>query len=182
MTEVFLFLYVMFKKVMIAGLITAILLTTVRVHSDLSGLVTESTPMGIVSFELADSRAAAEQMMADVGKSPLKVNIILDFFLLIAYSTFFFFCCQAFISFFRKTWQRWMGYLFLELSVLAGLLDFIENVAMLITLSENITKTSVWVSRHAAIAKFLLIGFVVAYIIVMIIVSYIYNKKSKAHG
>jgi uncharacterized membrane protein len=172
----------MFKKVMIAGLCTAVLLTVVRVHSDLSELVTEVTPMGIVSFELAESRAAAEEMMAVIGKSPLKVNIILDFFLLIAYSCFFFFCCQAFISFFTKTWQRWMGYLFLELSVLAGLLDFIENVAMLITLSENITKTSVWVSRHAAIAKFGIIALVVVYIIMMILVSYFYNKRRKAHG
>lgn len=78
---------------------------------------------------------------------------------------------------FRSSGLRTLGFIFLELSVLIGVLDFIENVAMLITLGGYGTDLSVSVSKWAAILKFSLLALVVVYILVASILVYLISKK-----
>ena len=70
-----------------------------------------------------------------------------------------------------------IGFIFLELCVLVGILDLIENIALLITLGGYGSDLSVLISKWAAICKFSLAALVVIYIITASIMVQIISKK-----
>lgn len=143
-----------------------------------NGLESKVSPLGIVSFELTQKFDAAQEIIQAVGQRPLQWNIAVDFLFLVAYTFFFFFCCKAIMQQFRSSGLKTLGFIFLELSVLAGVLDLVENIAMLITLGGYGSNISVGVSYYTAIAKFVAIIIILVYIIVAsILVQFISKKK-----
>lgn len=142
-----------------------------------AGLESKVSPLGIVSFELTKSFSAAKEIIQVVGQRSLQWNIAIDFLFLIAYTFFFFFCCKAIMQQFRSSGLKTLGFIFLELSVLAGVLDLIENIAMLITLGGYGSDISVGVSYYTAITKFILIAILLVYILVASILVYLISKK-----
>lgn len=165
----------MTKKIVIAALATVVMIVVMRWMG--IGLISNVSPLGIVSFELAPNFSTAKEIVNTVGQKPLQWNVGIDFLFILAYTFFFFFCCKALMNSFRSSGLRTLGFIFLELSVLIGVLDFIENVAMLITLGGYGTDVSVSVSKWAAILKFSLLALVVVYILVASILVYLISKK-----
>jgi hypothetical protein len=165
----------MTKKIVIAALATVVMMVVMRFMG--LGLVSSSSPLGVVNFELAKTFTNATDIINAVGKRPLQWNIGIDFLFIIAYSFFFFFCCWALMNNYRSSGLKTLGLIFLELSVLVGVLDLVENIAMLITLGGYGSDISVTVSRWAAIIKFSFVGLVVVYIIVASVLMYFISKK-----
>jgi hypothetical protein len=165
----------MTKKIVIAALATVVMMVVMRFMG--LGLVSNSSPLGVVNFELAKTFTNATEIINAVGKRPLQWNIGIDFLFIIAYSFFFFFCCWALMNNYRSSGLKTLGLIFLELSVLVGVLDLVENIAMLITLGGYGSDISVTVSRWAAIIKFSFVGLVVVYIIVASVLMYFISKK-----
>ncbi len=160
---------------MIAALATVVMIVVMRWMG--IGLESKVSPLGIVNFELTNNFSEAKEIIQAVGQRPLQLNIAIDFLFLIAYSFFFFLCCKALMNNYRSTGLKTIGLIFLELSVLVGVLDLVENIAMLITLGGYGTNISVGFSYWAAIAKFGLLALVIVYIIVASITMYIISKK-----
>ncbi len=160
---------------MIAALATVVMIVVMRWMG--IGLESKVSPLGIVSFELANNFGEAKEIIQAVGQRPLQWNIAIDFLFLIAYSFFFFFCCKALMNNYRSSGLKTIGLIFLEISVLVGVLDLIENIAMLITLGGYGSDISVGVSHWGAIAKFGLVALVIVYIIVASVTMYIISKK-----
>lgn len=142
-----------------------------------NGLESKVSPLGIVSFELTQKFDAAQEIIQVVGQRPLQWNIAVDFLFLIAYTFFFFFCCKAIMQQFRSSSLKTLGFIFLELSVLAGVLDLVENIAMLITLGGYGSDISVGVSYYTAIAKFTVVAIILVYILIASILVYFISKK-----
>lgn len=165
----------MTKKIVIAALATVVMIVVMRWMG--IGLESKVSPLGIVSFELTNTFNEAKEIIQAVGQRPLQWNIAVDFLFLIAYSFFFFLCCKALMDNYRSSGLKTIGLIFLELSVLVGVLDLIENIAMLITLGGYGSDISVGVSHWAAIAKFSLVALVIVYIIVASVAMYIISKK-----
>lgn len=165
----------MTKKIIIAGIATIIMIVVMRSLS--ANLITDYSPNGIVSFELAKTVRDAKAIMIAVGIKPLQINVAVDFAFIIAYCTFLYFCCRALLNNYNKPTYKTIGFIFLELSVLVGVLDLVENIAMLITLGGYTTNVSVNVSRWGAIAKFSIAALVIAYIIIASILIYFTSRK-----
>lgn len=173
--EFFHFFCGMNKKILTAAIATIVMVVVMRFLS--AGLISDYSPNGIVSFELAKEYADASAMMKAVGKKPFQLNIGIDFIFIIAYCSFMFLCCKAIMDKFQNFSLKKIGFVFLELSVLVGVLDMTENIAMLITLGGYGSDISVMVSRYAAIAKFSLAAFVIVYILATSLILLMTLKK-----
>ena len=165
----------MTKKIVIAAFATVVMIVVMRWMG--AELESKVSPFGIVSFEFAKNFEQAKTIIAEVGQKPLQWNISIDFLFLIAYTFFFFFCCKALMSQYYSPKIKTIGFIFLELSVLAGVLDLVENIAMLITLGGYGSDISVGVSYWTAIAKFATIAILIIYILGASFLVYFTSKK-----
>jgi hypothetical protein len=163
------------KKILIAALATVIMIVVMRWMS--IGLESKHSPLGIVSFELAKDYHEAKDIIDEVGASKMQWNIGVDFLFIVAYTLFFSFCCKALMNNYRSSGLKTVGLVFLELSVLVGVLDLVENIAMLITLGGYGSDLSITITRWSAIIKFSLAAFVVFYIAVASVLMYFISKK-----
>lgn len=165
----------MAKKIILAALATVIVFLVMRWLSvELKG---EYSPMGIISFELAKNYAEAKNIMNTISVTLMQISTGVDFIFIIAYTLFFSFCCKALMNNYRSSGIKTIGFIFLELSILVGVLDLVENVAMLITLGGYGSNLSVTITRWAAILKFSLAGIVLLYIIIGSLIMLIISKK-----
>lgn len=165
----------MTKKIIIACIATIIMIIVMRSLSQ--NLITDYSPNGIVSFELAKTVRDAKAIMIAVGIKPLQINVAVDFAFIVAYCIFLYLCCKALLNRYNKPGYKTIGFIFLELSVLVGVLDLVENIAMLITLGGYATNVSVNVSRWAAIAKFSIAALVIVYMVVASLLIYFTSRK-----
>lgn len=140
-------------------------------------LVTEKSPLGIISFELLNKQTVANELIQDIGKTPLRINIAIDFVFIIAYGFLFFLSCKALMNHFRSAGMKKMGFIFMELGVLVGVLDLCENITMLITIADYGSQISVDITRWLAIAKFMIAALVVLYLITSFVVTRFTKEK-----
>jgi hypothetical protein len=168
----------MMKKILIAIVATVVIFLVMRWLSN--EVTTPATPKGIVSFELAKNFTTAQTMMQAAGVKNMQFNTGIDFLFIIAYTSLFLLCCKALMDNYRSSGLKTIGLIFLELSVLVGILDLVENIAMLITLGGYGSDISVTISRWAAIVKFCVAGMVLMYIIVAAVIMYFISKKKTA--
>lgn len=165
------------KKILTTAIASVAMGVVMRFLSQ--NLISDYSPNGIVSFELAKEFADASAMIKAIGAKPFQINIAIDFIFILVYCLFLFFCCKAIMDSFQSNRLKKVGFLFLELSVLVGVLDMTENIAMLITLGGYGSNISVLVSRYAAIAKFSMAALVIVYILFSGLIILL-NFKKKA--
>lgn len=135
------------------------------------------SPNGVISFELAANFKSATAIIYAVGVKKLQWNTGVDFLFIIAYTTFFLLCCKSLMNNYRSSGLKTTGLIFLELSVLVGVLDLVENIAMLITLGGYGSNLSVTISHWSAVLKFSLAAFVIFYIVIASALMYFISKK-----
>jgi hypothetical protein len=171
----FLFICTMRKKILFSGILSMIVLLALRWQG--AAFYSSQYPLGIIDFELMHNLKDAKMIIDIVGKRTMQLNVTIDFVFIICYSLFFFFCCKALMDQFHFRYLKTIGFIFLELSVLIGILDLIENIALLITLGGYGSDVSVLISKWAAICKFSLAALVVIYIITASVMVQIISKK-----
>ncbi len=174
----FCFFAIMRKKILIACVATVVMFLVMRWLS--IEVTTKATPKGIISFELSKNFETAKTMMQAAGIKNMQFNTGIDFLFIIAYTSLFLVCCKALMDNYRSSGLKTLGLIFLELSVLVGVLDLVENITMLITLGGYGSNLSVTISRWSAILKFSIAGLVVVYIIISSLLMYLISKKKKA--
>ena len=157
------------KKILLSALASVLFFFILKWQG--GSLESKFSPIGIINFELAKTYNAAMEIAGQVGQTPLKINIAIDFLFLIAYSSFLFFSCTALTRHFRSRALKTMGFIFMELGVLVGVLDICENVTMYITLSKHGSNISAAVTYWVAVTKFGLAAIVLLYLIIAGIVT-----------
>lgn len=165
----------MIKKIVYTTLLTSILFLILRWQG--AAINSVQYPLGIINFELITNFNEAKLMIALVGKQTLQLNITIDFIFIVSYSMFFFYCCKAIMQYCTTSLLKNIGFVFLEISVLVGVLDLIENIAMLITLGGYGSNTSVLITRLAALSKFALAAIIIGYIFIATLIIKIFVKK-----
>ncbi|HET9055637.1 MAG TPA: hypothetical protein VFN30_02200 [Chitinophagaceae bacterium] len=134
-------------------------------------LRTIATPLGILNLEFAKTTEEAE-MVITAWQSDTSVDLIatakwaiwLDFIFIFFYSFFLFGACKRIYHHGHK-WQRKAGREFAYGSLIAGVLDVIENILMLQALDGHYGLFSTLLTFICAIIKFTLVGLAVLYIL-----------------
>jgi hypothetical protein len=114
------------------------------------------TPANIVQFELAKTVDSAQQIMVDWGEdgiSKARFSIYLDFVFIFLYAWAISLGCKVSATFSANQNLVTAGGFFSRVIWFAGSCDIIENVAMLLTLSE-INELTVSMAFYFAIFKF----------------------------
>ena len=144
-------------------------------------LQTAAAPDGIISFELAGSLPAAEAIIiawGETGRMLAAVSLGLDFLFIFLYATTIGLGCILVIRGLSRAVQR-LGLLLAWGQVAAGLLDIVENVALIRLLLGS--RESLWpqLARAAALPKFLLVGLGIVFVVGVTIVTMIFSGRTR---
>ena len=148
-------------------------------------LKTPATPEGILDLEFAYNQTKAATVMtawADNGSinniQVAKENTWLDFIFIVFYSLLLSQACSM-IAISRRGFLFTMGRLLAKAALIAGLLDVLENIGMLITLSGNGSATCAAFTVFSSILKWGIVMIAVLYILIAgLVISYTKLTKS----
>ena len=128
----------------------------------------KESPMGIVSLELARNPAQAKEIVAAWQKNDLignaKTNVWIDFLLIPFYSLLFYTLCGS-ISVRTSGQIAKIGVMLAFGSLIAGFLDIMENILMLLTLNGFSNYLTVILTSFFAASKFILLALALLYVI-----------------
>jgi hypothetical protein len=146
-------------------------------------LITEMAPAGIVSFELAGDLSLAQRMVeswGDAGRVYAALNLGIDYLFLVAYPAAIGLGCVIVA---RSLWQQSkflsiVGGSLAWAQVGAGLLDALENYALIRTLLG--AQRDVWpvMARWCAVPKFLIVALGLLYVSVGAIVAAVIRSRA----
>ncbi|MBX3241102.1 MAG: hypothetical protein KIT80_16465 [Chitinophagaceae bacterium] len=142
-------------------------------------LVTSASPLGILSLELAFSAGKAESIVVtwkDGHSLSFVLNMLLDFFFIPFYGLFFYSVCGFFSEQYKTGILQRVAVLLAFGSLIAVLMDLLENLLMLISFYWQVGATGVIVTGIAAVIKFTLVAFCLVYILFSS--AYILLKKA----
>ena len=142
-----------------------------------STLVLPNTPSGILALEFANTPEKLSYVLSFWNKSSVQLNIYLDFLFIAAYVWFF-----VVASAVSSTKWHWVGMQFLgksciRLAFLAAILDIVENVLMLQSVSGDYNSYSLYLTWYCAVIKFGIVTLILSYIIITVIKNLI-NRKN----
>ncbi len=142
-------------------------------------LKTVDTTKGILDLEFAYNTSKVSQIInawsakaAVDNISKAKINTYLDFIFLTFYALFLFFICKKVATLNTSK----VGLLIAKGAILAGVLDIIENIGMLISLSGYPSNIVAIITTICASIKWVLAIVALIYLIIGI-VQFIYAKK-----
>jgi hypothetical protein len=132
-------------------------------------LKTITTPIGILDLEFAYNKTKVTNIIdawrpnAIVNNiSKAEINTYLDFTFLAFYASFLFFGCKRIAESNKSN----TGLLIAKGALVAGLLDILENIGMLISLSGNIYSKVAVITTFFASIKFILVIAAVLYTLI----------------
>lgn len=145
-------------------------------------LKTPNTPKGILDLEFAYNSTKTTAVLSAWASTTNSNNILaaknntyLDFIFLFFYSLFLFYSCKKIA---QQNNSR-IGFLIAKGALLAGVLDIVENVGMLATLSNHTSNAVACITTSFSVVKWILALLAVAYLLKGLITAAI-NKKLKS--
>lgn len=138
-------------------------------------LKTALNPIGIIDLELADTVAELNAVLINWDKSIVRLNIWIDFLFIAAYTFFFIQSLRLLIVKHRFSGLQKVGKWLIGFAYLAAVLDVIENVLMLFSISGQYSVSSVFVTAVVASCKFALIAVILLYLIGSLLLT-LYRK------
>lgn len=146
-------------------------------------LVTPFSPAGILSLEFSYTRVHT-QAIADAWKDSLRgafrVNMLLDFLFIPFYGLFLYSTCGYFSVHHQRGWAQRLGVLLAFGSLIAMLLDMMENIFMSFSIHFTTTALTSLFTTVMATLKFLLIGLAIVYIILSAVFALLQKKQHEA--
>jgi hypothetical protein len=139
-------------------------------------LNTPTAPAGIVSFEFAGTLDRAEEIIAswgDEGQAYAGLNLGLDYLFLVSYSFTIGLGCVL-LARSMSTHSRFlysMGMILAWAQIAAGLLDALENYALIRVLLRSVRAYWPGVACWCAVPKFLFVGLGILFIILTVIMG-----------
>jgi hypothetical protein len=164
------------RKFLLALAATIVVFIILRWQS--APLVTSSTPTGILALEFCRSVAQVDAIIAAWNITVARWSVIIDFGFLAAYGALFYFGCVYFAARFRYSGLRRFGRAMVPFSLVAPLLDVVENIGMLITLSGVRNNGLLQFTCYTAWLKFACAAVVVLYLLVSLPLHYGISKKA----
>ena len=128
-------------------------------------LKTALNPIGIIDLELADTVTELNAVLVNWDLNIVRLNIWIDFLFIAAYTFFFVQSLQIFIAKHRIHWLKQVGKRLIALAYLAAMLDVLENILMLFSISGYYSNSSVLITASTASLKFVVIGCILLYLI-----------------
>lgn len=145
------------RKLLIYLLATALLIIALRWQG--ATLVTPLAPRGILDLEFARTPQNFQRIALFWNSEDVVDNILLDFAFIIAYTGLFLEALKAFAFSFT--------HLLRKAAIAAGLLDFTENILMLLVVNGRIPATALQPVFYIALLKFVLVGVVLLAILLL---------------
>jgi hypothetical protein len=163
------------KKLLIALISTIVVYKLM--HWQGSGLITSETPNGILALEFANDFLKVNSILSVWDVNIARINIVIDFFFLTAYSMFFIFSIQYIHTKASSAFVKNNSLILLKLALLPALFDAIENIIMLQTLARNSTTFLLQLTWYCVVIKFLLAAVITLFILIMLPVTILNRKK-----
>ena len=162
-------------------LITLIGLIAFVVMTLLGGVVNVAPVYGILDYEFAWTPGQVEVIFnawGDVGKQQIAFGIYMDFLYIIAYGALIFGCLLIATHKLDGTIQT-IGLYMTITPIIAGICDFIENVNLLLMISDAtfVASASPFVAAFCATIKFAIIFACIIFFLVQLIFIVIKRKK-----
>ncbi len=167
-----LFLFWSMKKFLLAFGATVIVFLLLRWQS--APLITSATPTGILALEFCDNIPELNIILNAWNMNTAIWAVIIDFLFIAAFGASFYFGSKLVRSKFPNSLTRFM----LIFSFAAPLLDIIEDVLMLVTLSGTHSTFILQLTKYVAIIKFAVAAIVVLYLLVSLLFIYGIPKKT----
>lgn len=143
-------------------------------------LVNESAPLGIVSFELAHNKATSVAIL-DSWSSHAKAIAMLvqgiDFLYLFVYPAFFAVCCYLLGKKLNAIWFV-IGRGISFISPLAGILDAVENYALIQQLFYGANDSMAALAYLTAVPKFAIVILAIVYILMALLLLLVRRFRS----
>lgn len=160
------------KKFLLAFVATVIVFLLLRWQS--APLITSTTPTGILALEFCDNIPELDTTLNVWNINTAVWAVIIDFLFIAAFGASFYFGSKLVLSKVRNRFTRFM----VSFSFVAPLLDIIEDVLMLVTLSGTHHIFILQVTKYVAIIKFAAAAIVVLYLLVSLLIIYGIPKKT----
>ncbi len=146
-------------------------------------LTTTAAPAGIVSFEFAGNLATAWGIMESwAGKSLFWAGLSMgiDFFFLAAYAATIACGCLLVSQHLAIRWpgMKVVGRIMAGTVLVAGLLDIIENIALIKLLAGSINQSLPKIAAACAGPKFILVGLSLVYVLAGFLVGRLVVKQT----
>ena len=138
------------------------------------------SPDNIVQFELAGTTSVATEIInawEPEGVAKAKTSTYLDFIYIIFYSAAIALGCRVAATYSKVQTLGKIAVGFFVLTIIAGLCDVIENIAMLQTLNE-VTQATVSLAAYCAAIKFTLLFVAMLFVLVAFAIGAIRNVRS----
>lgn len=158
----------------ITSLITLLIILLLRWQG--ASLIQPATSAGILALEFADSSKKLEPIFQVWEESVAKINICLDFLFITAYTNFFLLALAKAGQQWSRLLIRQMSHILSWLALLAAVLDMVENLLMLQTLSGHYNQYSLQLTWYCAATKFLIVLMIIVYLLLSVI-SYLTAPK-----
>ena len=141
----------------------------------MASLVKPLTSKEIVAFELAKTPEAATTLIKEWQEKDLignaKKSIYLDFIFLVLYSVSIGLGCSVLSKLTESTFLIQAGFVLSRIIALAGLCDVIENLAMLKSISGDLTAWSTAVAFWFASVKFLVVVCCLLFVVSCLVIA-----------
>lgn len=149
-----------------------------------------ATPFGIINLELASNATDVQNILNawdnDISQhvdvlADARKNTWLDFIFIIFYRLLFYCLCKNISSYFKtnKVLQK-VGKIFSMASLLAGTLDYGENIGMLTSLNGHITNGVALFTATCSAIKWMLIVCILLFLVISFGYKYFVQDKKKA--
>jgi len=157
------------NKTLFYSLLTALLLSFWLLRGVLSPLVNDVNKSGIIGFELAHHLEQSQTIMSSWDKSATKnatLSLYYDFAFLMAYSSFIALVIARIYSLFSpSSFVYKLGAILCVSAFLAGLMDIVENIALLRLLDGDLQQIWSSTAYYSAVVKFSLLGLCLLYVV-----------------
>lgn len=142
-----------------------------------AGLILPNTPSGILALEFANTPEKLGYVLSFWNKSTVQLNIYLDFLFIVAYTWFFVVASAISAIKWQWSWMQLFGKMCIRLAFLAGILDIVENILMLQSVSGYYNSYSLHLTWYCAAIKFGIVILILSYILITAITS-LFNRKN----
>jgi len=167
-----LFLFWSMKKFLLAIIATVLVFLLLRWQS--ASLITSATPTGILALEFCDNIPELNIILNAWNIKTAVWAVIIDFLFIAAFGASFYFGSKLVFSKIPNSFTRFM----IWFSIVPPLLDIIEDVLMLFTLSGSHHTFILQLTKYVAIIKFAAAAIVVLYLLVSLLIIYGIPKKT----
>jgi hypothetical protein len=164
------------RKLLLAMLATVVAFMVLRWES--APLITASTPTGILALEFCKSPVKADMILSAWSIPVATWAVIIDFFFLAAYGAVFYFASVAIAPRLQHRRLQGIGRAMISFCLIVPVLDVVENIGMLITLSGVRSGWLLRLTCYAARVKFACAAVVVLYLLVSLPLNYAISKKT----